>query len=172
MGLSFQTIKEGILSYKGVRRRFDIKGTYNDILIVDDYAHHPTEVAVTLNSAKSGWDRRVVAVFQPHLFSRTKEFFKEFAYALKIADIVIITDIYGAREEPIDGVTSELIFNEIKKYMNENCMLVPDLVNLQDILDKVLKPGDLLLTMGAGDIWRYNESYVENMEKQAYEVSA
>ena len=172
MGLSFQTIKEGILSYKGVRRRFDIKGTYNDILIVDDYAHHPTEVAVTLNSAKSGWDRRVVAVFQPHLFSRTKEFFKEFAYALKIADIVIITDIYGAREEPIDGVTSELIFNEIKKDMNENCMLVPDLVNLQDILNKVLKPGDLLLTMGAGDIWRYNESYVENMKKQAYEVSA
>ena len=69
-------------------------------------------------------------------------------------------------------MTSKLIFNEIKKDMNENCMLVPDLVNLQDILDKVLKPGDLLLTMGAGDIWRYNESYVENMEKQAYEVSA
>ena len=79
MGLSFEMIQAGITAYSGVRRRFDIKGTYNDIMVVDDYAHHPTEVEATLNAAKSGWKRRIVAVFQPHLFTRTREFFREFS---------------------------------------------------------------------------------------------
>ena len=109
MGLSFKIIAKGMHNYPGVRRRFDIKGIYDDILIVDDYAHHPTEVEATLRSARSGWDRRIVAVFQPHLFSRTKEFFKEFAEALQIADIVIITDIYQSRGQPVAGITAKLI---------------------------------------------------------------
>ena len=83
---------------------------FSNILIVDDYAHHPSEIKATISSAKAGWNRRIIAVFQPHLFTRTKEFFKQFAEALKIADIVIISEIYGAREKPIKGVTSELIF--------------------------------------------------------------
>ena len=92
MGLSFAMIQAGIRTYSGVRRRFDIKGIYNDIMVVDDYAHHPTEVAATLSAAKSGWNRRIVAVFQPHLFTRTREFFREFSTALQIADLVLITD--------------------------------------------------------------------------------
>jgi len=165
MGLSFKTIQKGILAYKGVRRRFDIKGIFNEILIVDDYAHHPTEVLATLNTAKSGWDRRIVAVFQPHLFSRTREFFREFASALKIADIVFITDIYPAREEPIPGITSHLIFDELINKMGENCILVPDLDDLESMLDETIQPGDMLLTMGAGNIWRYNNSYVNHISK-------
>ena len=163
MGLSFENIKEGIYSYNGVRRRFDIKGNYNDVIIVDDYAHHPTEVEATLKSAKSGWDRRIIAVFQPHLFSRTREFFKEFADVLQIANIVIITDIYPAREKPIQGVTSKLIYDELEN-KDHNCYLVPDIDDLAGTLDQVTQPGDMLITMGAGNIWRYNESYVKHIQ--------
>ena len=160
MGLSFENIAKGIQSYKGVRRRFDIKGIHNDILIVDDYAHHPTEVEATLKSAKSGWDRRIVAVFQPHLFTRTKQFFREFANALQSADIVIITDIYPAREQPIAGVTSKLIYDELSNKMGESSHHVPDLDDLIYKLDKITQPEDMVITMGAGNIWRYSESYV------------
>ena len=164
MGLSFNLIAKGMKSYLGVRRRFDIKGVYDDILIVDDYAHHPTEVEATLESARSGWNRRIVAVFQPHLFSRTKEFFKEFAQALLTADIVIITDIYPAREQPIAGVTSKLIYDELSIKLKKRCYLLPDLDGLIDTLDDIAQSGDMILTMGAGDIWRYNKSYVAHRQ--------
>ena len=107
-----QLIK-GINSYTGVRRRFEIKKHETEIFVVDDYAHHPTEVEATINAAKSGWDKRIVCVFQPHLFSRTRDFFKEFAKSLIKSDIIIITEIYPAREKPIDGVNSKLILNPI-----------------------------------------------------------
>ena len=164
MGLSFEIIRKGIHSYKGVRRRFDIKGSFNDILIVDDYAHHPTEVEATLASARSGWDRRIIAVFQPHLFTRTRDFFREFAKALQIADIVLITDIYPAREKPIAGVTSKLIYDQLSNMMEDRCQLVPDLDDLIETLDDIAQPGDMLITMGAGSIWRYNDSYVDHLQ--------
>ena len=163
MGLSFEEIQKGIFTYKGVRRRFDIKGTFNDIMVVDDYAHHPTEVEATLSSAKAGWDKRIIAVFQPHLFSRTRDFFREFSVALTIADVVLITDIYPAREKPIPGVTSKLIYDILLEKMEDNCYLVPDLDDLKYSLDKIIKPGDMLITMGAGDIWRYSESYLKSL---------
>jgi len=166
MGLSFEIIRKGIHSYKGVRRRFDIKGSYNDVLIVDDYAHHPTEVEATLRSAKSGWDKRIITVFQPHLFTRTREFFREFANALQIADIVLVTDIYPAREQPIAGVTSKLIYDQLSNKIGDRCHLVPDLDDLIDILDNITKPGDMLITMGAGSIWRYNDSYVNHLKSK------
>lgn len=159
MGLSFNTIQGGIASYQGVRRRFDIKGVHQDVMIVDDYAHHPTEVEATLKAAKAGWDRRIVAVFQPHLFTRTQAFFREFATALQIADIVVITDIYPAREKAIPGITAKLVFDECYKKMNNNCFFVPDLDDLQTKLDEVVQPNDMIITLGAGSIWRYSESY-------------
>ena len=106
MKVPFKKIKEGLTNYKGVRRRFEIKGTFNDITVVDDYAHHPTEVTATLKAAKKGWQKRIVVAFQPHLYTRTLQFHKEFANSLLIADIIIITDIYPAREEPIVGVSA------------------------------------------------------------------
>ena len=168
MDIPFDTIKNGLLKYQGVRRRFDIKGIYQDIMIVDDYAHHPTEIISTLNAAKNGWDKRIVAVFQPHLFSRTLEFYKDFSKALEIADLIIITEIYPARENPIPGVSSKLIFNELTKIKKDKCILIPDLNNLKKNLNLLLKPNDLLITLGAGSIWRYNESYtkyLKNMSK-------
>ena len=114
MGLDFNPIKAGIATYTGVRRRFDIKGINKDIMVVDDYAHHPSEVDATLKAAKSGWDRKIIAVFQPHLFSRTRDFFREFAKSLNTADKVVLTEIYPARENPIPGVTARMIFGRIK----------------------------------------------------------
>ena len=166
MGLSFEEIQKGIYTYIGVRRRFDIKGTFNDIMVVDDYAHHPTEVKATLNSAKTGWDKRIIAVFQPHLFSRTRDFFREFSDALTLADIVLITDIYPARENSIPGITSKLIYDILVEKMNDRCFLIPDLDDLESSLNKIINPGDMLITMGAGDIWRYSESYSKYLHSQ------
>jgi len=171
LGLSFETIQLGIASYQGVRRRFDIKGTHQDVMVVDDYAHHPTEVTATLQAAKNGWDRRIIAVFQPHLFSRTKEFFREFAEALSLADCVIITDIYPAREEAIPGVTSALIVNECLPHFGDKCHFVPDLDDLEESLDSLVRPNDLVITLGAGSIWRYSESYANHLETVKHGVS-
>ena len=163
MGLSFHDIQKGIFNYKGVRRRFDIKGTFNDIMLLDDYAHHPTEVKATIEAARAGWDRRIIAVFQPHLFTRTREFFREFSNSLELADVVLITDIYPAREKPIPGVTSKLIYDILFQKMKDQCFLVPDLDDLESMLDKIIEPGDMIITMGAGNIWRYCESYSKHL---------
>ena len=164
MGLSFKTIQKGMKQFSGVRRRFEIKGIENDIMVVDDYAHHPTELNATIKAAKKGWNRRVVAIFQPHLFSRTRDFYKEFADALKEADFAIITDIYPAREKPIPKITSDLIFIELYKTLKNKCSHIIDIDQLNDFLFKVCKPGDLVLTMGAGTIWRYSESYYQQLK--------
>ena len=170
MGLSFNDIQKGIYNYKGVRRRFDIKGTFNDIMLLDDYAHHPTEVKATIEAAKAGWDRRIIAVFQPHLFTRTREFFREFSNSLGLADVVLITDIYPAREKPIPGVTSRLIYDILFQKMKDYCFLVPDLDDLESMLDKIIEPGDMIITMGAGNIWRYCESYSKHLNSTFEEI--
>ena len=163
MGLSFQIIQKGIKKYSGVRRRFDIKGVHNNIMVVDDYAHHPSEVEATLKAAKAGWERRILAIFQPHLFTRTRDFFKEFSSVLQIADYVILTDIYPAREKPIPNISSELIYNDLEKVMKDKCALVPDLDNLIEFIFKKVKSGDMVLTMGAGSIWRYCDSFYNDL---------
>ena len=165
MGLSFQDIQTGINAYQGVRRRFEIKGNYQNIMVVDDYAHHPTEIRVTIDAAKNGWDRRIISIFQPHLFSRTQAFFREFADALFTTDILIITDIYPAREIPIPGITAELIVNEVINQGHKNVHYVPDLEDLNPVLDNIVKDNDMVLTMGAGSIWRYSEKYANHLEK-------
>ena len=165
MGLSFQTIKRGLLKYSGVRRRFDIKGIHENIMVVDDYAHHPTEVEATLKAAKGGWERRVIAIFQPHLFSRTRDFFKEFANVLQLADFVILSDIYPAREKPIPNITAKIIYDELYKIMKDNCILLSDLDDLNRVIFGILKSGDMVLTMGAGSIWRYSDSFYQDLVK-------
>ena len=165
MGLSFQTIKRGLLKYSGVRRRFDIKGIHENIMVVDDYAHHPTEVEATLKAAKGGWERRVIAIFQPHLFSRTRDFYKEFANVLQLADFVILSDIYPAREKPIPNITAKIIYDELYKIMKDNCILLSDLDDLNKVIFGILKSGDMVLTMGAGSIWRYSDLFYQDLVK-------
>lgn len=164
MGLKIDTIANGLEAYHGVRRRFEIKGVCNDIMVVDDYAHHPTEVKATLQAAKAGWERRIVAVFQPHLFTRTKEFYKEFAEAFKASDILIVTEIYPAREKPIAGVSGAMVSNAARKAGLEHVHYIPNLDELAGHLDKIVLPGDMVITIGAGTIWRYSDSYFDHLK--------
>tara|TARA_B110000438_G_scaffold56461_1_gene56606 strand:- start:4620 stop:6008 length:1389 start_codon:yes stop_codon:yes gene_type:complete len=164
MGLNIESIIKGLKSYGGVRRRFEIKGIINDIMIVDDYAHHPTEVSATLQAARDGWNRRIIAVFQPHLFSRTKDFYKEFAAAFMDSDVLIITDIYPAREVPIKGINGELVYNSAKSIGHKDVHYVPNLEDIELCLDGLVKSNDMVITIGAGTIWRYGQSYFDHLK--------
>jgi len=159
LNIPFPNLKNGINNYKGVRRRFDIKENNSSIMVVDDYAHHPTEVNATINAAKSGWDKKIVTVFQPHLFTRTRDFYKEFAESLFQSNYIIISDIYAAREEPINGVSSQLIINELKRLGHQNIIYIKKLNTLNEALDSLRLDNHMVITMGAGDIWRFNEKY-------------
>ena len=161
--IPIDTLKNGINKYKGVRRRFELKKNKHKLLIVDDYAHHPTEVLATIKAAKNGWNKKIISVFQPHLFSRTKDFFKEFAKSLFVSEVIILTDIYPAREKPIKGVTSNLIIEELRKLGHSNTHYIEDLEKLNQLLDTIVNQDDIVLTMGAGNIWRYNEKYNQHI---------
>ena len=165
MGLDAKMIIKGLNFYKGVRRRFEIKGKIKNIIVIDDYAHHPTEVIATLEAAKKSWKKRIIGIFQPHLFSRTKEFYKEFAEAMMLSDVAIITDIYPAREKPIAGISGKLIFDEIKNLGHKNASYIPNLNNLNNIIEKNVIEDDLIITMGAGTIWRYGESILKHLSE-------
>ena len=134
-------------------------------MVVDDYAHHPTEVLATIEAAKKGWNKKLIVVFQPHLFSRTKEFHKEFARSLEKADFIILTSIYPAREKPIPGVTSKLISDNIAKSKKETLFNVDKVDESITILNEIAKPGSMILTLGAGDIWRFSDKYLSIMKK-------
>jgi UDP-N-acetylmuramate--alanine ligase len=125
LGIDFKIIKQALEKFTGVYRRFETKYK-NDILVLDDYAHHPTETSATLAGVRAAWDRRLVAVFQPHLYSRTRDFYQEFGRSFLNSDIFICTDVYPAREKPIEGVSGELITNITKKYGHKNVHYVPD----------------------------------------------
>ncbi len=160
MGIDFNTIKKALSKFAGVYRRFEIK--YNkEVMVVDDYAHHPTEVKATLNGIRTGWDRRLIAVFQPHLYTRTRDFYAEFAREFLNSDILICTDVYPAREEPIEGVSGKLIADTCKKYGHKNVLYEADKTKIPDLLNSIKKDGDIIITMGAGDIWKYGEKFIE-----------
>jgi len=152
LDVAAQDILAGLASFAGVARRFQLKGVLaNDISVIDDYAHHPTEVAAAVETAR-GTGRRVVAAFQPHLFSRTRDLAPQFAQALLAADAIFLAPVYGARETPEPGVDSSLIAAAIQAAGRSGVVLVDQLAELSQMLLAAAQPGDLILTMGAGDI--------------------
>lgn len=160
LGISFEVIKKSLETFSGVYRRFETK--YNgDILVIDDYAHHPTEINATLSGIRDGWSRRLVVAFQPHLYSRTRDFFEEFGRAFLNTDVFICTDVYPAREEPIEGVSGEMIAEQAKKFGHKQVLYCPDKEKLPELLRSVVRPDDIVVTMGAGDIWKYGESFIK-----------
>ena len=163
MELDFATIARGLFSYQGVRRRFDIKGIRNDIMVVDDYAHHPSEVKATLKAAKTGWDRRIVAVFQPHLFTRTRDFYRDFARNFLSTDVVVVTDVYPAREDPIEGITGKLVVDAARELGHRHVIYEPDMEKIIPTLNEVVEPGDMVITLGAGTIWRFSQAYYDQL---------
>lgn len=165
LGIDFDTIKTALEKFTGVYRRFETKYK-NKLIVIDDYAHHPTETTVTLEGIRAGWDRRLIAVFQPHLYSRTRDFYQEFGKSFLNTDVFICTDIYPAREEPIKGVTGELISDITKKFGHKNVHYIKDKNDVPKKLMEIKKDGDIIVTMGAGDIWKYGEKFVELLKEK------
>ncbi len=163
LSLSFESIQKALRDFTGVRRRFEVKATVGGITIIDDYAHHPTEILVTLHGAKMGWNSRMITVFQPHLYSRTRDFAAKFGQAFHNTDILIVTDIYPAREKPIPGVTGELIARRAREAGHKNVHYVPDKEDVVPFVKKLIQSGDMVITMGAGDIWKTGERLAEEL---------
>jgi UDP-N-acetylmuramate--alanine ligase len=154
-GVPPDVIRQALAEFGGVYRRFEIKGeTTAGVLVIDDYAHHPTEIQATLEAARKGWDRRIVAVFQPHTYTRTRDFYREFATSFDNADVIILMDVYPAREEPIEGVSGRLIADAARDAGHRQVFYAERLEDVAELLTQVLRPKDILLTMGAGDVWR------------------
>ncbi len=154
-GISIEVVQRALKQFGGVKRRFENVGSLNGCPIYDDYAHHPTEVTATLNAAKDHFpNKRVVVVFQPHLYSRTQDHYETFASAFVNSDILVLTDIYGAREQPIEGVDSNLIAGVCKKLGHKDVRLVPAFDDIKEMMEKELSEEDVLLVMGAGNVWR------------------
>ncbi len=147
-------IRKGLAAFTGVERRFHLRGEANGIMIVDDYGHHPTEVKATLAAAKQGWDRRLVVLFQPHRYSRTRDLIEEFTHAFDQADLLFMTDIYAAGEAPIPGVSGAVLADRIKAAGHQGVTFVEKKETLPDQVLPHLQPGDLVVTLGAGDIWK------------------
>ncbi len=164
LGLTFEAAAAGVGAFTGVRRRFQVKGFENEITVVDDYAHHPSEVAATLRAAKSGDWRRVVAAFQPHRYSRTSLLGADFGRAFGDADTVIVTDVYAAGEEPIPGVDGKLIVDYIlAEDPFKDVAYFPKKADISDYAAGRLAGGDIFLTLGAGDIWALGEELLEEL---------
>ncbi|HVZ37754.1 MAG TPA: UDP-N-acetylmuramate--L-alanine ligase [Candidatus Kapabacteria bacterium] len=166
-GVGFDAIARALAKFTGVYRRFEVKGEAGGVMVVDDYAHHPTEVKATLDAIRRGWRRRVVAIFQPHTYTRTRDFYEEFGKAFFNADQVILTDIYPARERPIQGITGELIAESAVGFGHRHVLYVPQKENLAEETVPLLEPGDIVVTMGAGDIWKTGEEILQRLAEQA-----
>lgn len=162
MDIEFEIIKKALKQFNGVFRRFESKGFYRDCLVVDDYGHHPSEVKATLEAAQKGWGKKVICIFQPHTYTRTQEMAEEFGMSFDNADKLIVTDVYPARELPIEGVTGELIAIAAKNYGHRNVEYVPDKDNLKSVLDKLIDEEYVILTVGAGNIFKFAELLVNS----------
>jgi UDP-N-acetylmuramate--alanine ligase len=165
LGVPFKDLAESLSGFSGVYRRFEIKGEKNGVTVVDDYGHHPTEIEATLRAAKEGFGRRVVAVFQPHLFSRTRDFHKEFGSAFYQADVLVVTDVYPAREQPIPGVTGEMVAKAAKEFGHRDVHYVKDKNAVAEFLEDIVKSGDMLITLGAGDVYKIGERFLKGKKE-------
>jgi UDP-N-acetylmuramate--alanine ligase len=160
--IPFETIARALAAFTGVVRRFELKGERDGVLVVDDYAHHPTEIRATLAAARQVYpERRLVALFQPHLFSRTRDFTEDFGAAIAAADVSIVMDVYPSRERPIPGVTGELVADAARRAGHTRVIYTHEKKRVVDCLERTLEPGDLLLTLGAGDVVKFGEEYLK-----------
>jgi UDP-N-acetylmuramate--alanine ligase len=166
LDVPFPSIAEALGSFQNADRRFQLKGEAAGVLVVDDYGHHPAEILATLSAAKRSCDRRIVAVFQPHRFTRTASLEEDFARAFYHADVLIVLPIYPAGEDPIPGVTAEKLVGLIEEFGHRDVNYVPDFEATEKLLARRLETGDLLLTLGAGDVWKVGERVLAALREQ------
>ncbi len=165
LDVPFEDIQSGLSNYKGVFRRFEYKGTGKDVIVYDDYAHHPTEIIATLEAFRESTDKRIILLFQPHLFSRTRDFHEEFGRSFFSCDILFIAPIYPAREKPISEISGKLIADSAIKSGHQHVHYIDDSSVIEETVMKHLEPGDILLTMGAGPIWKIGEKILGELTK-------
>ncbi len=166
LDLPFATIAEGFEDFGGVQRRFQVKYDRAGVMVVDDYGHHPAEIKATLAAARSGWDRRVIAVFQPHRFSRTEALLGDFATAFYQADHLVVTDIYAAGEEPIPGVDAAGLTKAIVEHGHKDAHYIADPNAIVAHLMREVREGDIVITLGAGNIWQVGENFIRMLNEQ------
>jgi UDP-N-acetylmuramate--alanine ligase len=165
--IPFDAVQRALGGFRGVERRFQIKGTIGDVMVVDDYGHHPVEVKAVLRAARDGWPRRVIVAFQPHRYSRTRDMMTEFLSAFNDAEKLILTDIYAAGEEPIEGISGEALYREIKGHGHKDVTYVPLVRDVAARLKEVARPGDMVITLGAGNIWQASDALLEMLKASA-----
>jgi len=159
--MDFPAITAGLKTFTGVQRRLEVKGIGGGVTVVDDYGHHPTEIRETLAAARTVWPGRLLVVFQPHRYTRTRALFEEFTGAFSDADLLVITDIYAASEAPIPGVNSENLAAAIRKQEQQEVMYIADFDAISDRLLALARPGDVIITQGAGSVWKIGEEYLQ-----------
>jgi UDP-N-acetylmuramate--alanine ligase len=164
--IPFEKIAAAFAGFRNANRRFQFKGEANGITVVDDYGHHPTEILATLSAAKNGsGGRRTVVVFQPHRYTRTQELMNEFALSFNNADLLFVTDIYAASEQPIENVTAEILTENIRKYGHKNAAYIGEIENAAEKVIENLRSGDLVITLGAGSITRLSDEIFEKLKR-------
>jgi UDP-N-acetylmuramate--alanine ligase len=164
LDIPFTSIQKGLEEYKGVYRRFELKAEINGIAVFDDYAHHPTEITATLDGFRESTGRRIVVIFQPHLYSRTRDYYTDFGRAFFSCDVLILAPIYPAREQPIPGITSKLIADAAVQSGHHNVTCLEDNSLVVETALQELQEGDILITMGAGNIWQYGEEVISRLK--------
>ena len=167
MGLRNEDILKSLAAYVGVKRRFETKGRVGGVWVVDDYAHHPTEIGVTLKAARQTRPGRLICCFQPHRYTRTKLLFDEFCTCFTECDILVLTDIYSAGEDPIAGVSSRALGEGIEAATGQQVVYIPRLPKVEEYFEQIAQPGDLIMTMGAGDVFKAGEELVRELNRQA-----
>ena len=166
LDIPLRLILQSLESYKGAGRRFELKKKVRNIMIIDDYAHHPTEIIATLEAAKRGWKRRRVVVFQPHRFSRLSLLIKSFAASFTDADVLITTEIYAAGEKPIAGISGRALYQEIKQSGHKNVFFEPNMKNIPSLMGEVAHGRDLILILGAGNIYQIIPEIIKTLEER------
>jgi UDP-N-acetylmuramate--alanine ligase len=167
LGVPLEITREALSSFQGVQRRFTIVGEVEGITMVDDYGHHPAEIEATLEAARSAFGRRVVVAFQPHRYSRTRDLFDQFTRAFNGADVLLVTEVYAAGEVPIVGVTGARLAEEIRKHGHHRVVFEPDKSRVVDQLEKLVRPGDMVIALGAGDINQSVRALHERLQQRA-----
>lgn len=163
LGMSFDGIRDGLAGFSGIDRRLQIKGRGRDVLVIDDYAHHPNEIRATIKAVRDSGLGRIVAIFQPHRYTRTKLLFNDFAEVLRDIDVLYLMDIYPAGEEPIEGVSSRLLYESVRDKGHKNVFYSNGSENLVSSVLETIKPGDVVITLGAGNVWAVGEKIAEEI---------
>jgi len=164
LDIPIRTILKALESYDGIGRRFELKKKINHIIVIEDYAHHPSEIKATLDAAKMGWHRRIVVVFQPHRYSRLSQLMKNFATSLNKADVLIVTEIYKAGERAIAGVSGKILYEKIHLLGHKNIYFEPELKKIPEVVEKLALPEDMIIIMGAGSIYKVIPDIIEKLE--------